>query len=458
MESVFPEGTNPKPEVSYVAERIDNTKERGAIYSDMTKLYKEGIYKVYPTSVPKGYSIKQAEQTTENIKKGWWIFKKDVFKPMSFIFEKKALAKLTLEARLKDSEETLEGISFKITNEQGKELSEADLKEGIELGKYSITVVFDETKYKLVEGKQAREVVFENDGDEKTISFLFEKVVKGSLNIKAVDENGNDITEDITFIVKQGEEIINQFTEIKLGEYVVEAVYNEENYKLQEEQKNPVTVNLTKENKDVEYTFKFNKVNPLPPIQDKGKLTVRVSRYGKIADFDKISIYIVDKDHKKISTPEWETKIESSWIFGDAMVYSAELPVAADGTEYIVQADCNIDGKGFWNNNYEKIKLDKKGKTVSFSLNEAKSLNIISNFTDGAKCTVKYKAEGGTADKGFYITDMNRLCAVNKYKISPVEVPSGYTVTPEFQEAKYDYGLKKFPDLEFKYSPKNATP
>ena len=82
---------------------------------------------------------------------------------MSFIFEKKALAKLTLEARLKDSEETLVGISFKITNEQGKELSEADLKEGIELGKYSITVVFDETKYKLVEGKQAREVVFEKE-------------------------------------------------------------------------------------------------------------------------------------------------------------------------------------------------------------------------------------------------------------------------------------------------------
>jgi|GEM_PF-2684757 len=458
IKTVFPVGTEPKPEVSYVAEREDNTDERGAVYTDMTRLYKESKYKVRPSSVPKGYLVKPETQTTEKVKKGWWLFKKDGFKPMSFTFEKKPMAKLTLKAKLKNNEEALEGVSFEIENEEGKKLTEEDWKERVELGKYRVTVLFDETKYELAEGDKTREVVLDKDGEEKTVNFLFEKTVKGSLILKAVDEKNNDITKDISFTVKQGDQIINQFTEIKLGEYVVEAVYNEENYKLQEEQKNPVTVNLTKENKDVEYTFKFNKVNPLPPIQDKGKLTVRVSRYGKIADFDKISIYIVDKDHKKISTPEWETKIESSWIFGDAMVYSAELPVAADGTEYIVQADCNIDGKGFWNNNYEKIKLDKKGKTVSFSLNEAKSLNIISNFTDGAKCTVKYKAEGGTADKGFYITDMNRLCAVNKYKISPVEVPSGYTVTPEFQEAKYDYGLKKFTDLEFKYSPKNATP
>lgn len=459
VESVFPEGTNPKPEVSYVAERIDNTKERGAIYSDMTKLYKEGIYKVYPTSVPKGYSVKQAEQTTENIKKGWWIFKKDVFKPMYFIFEKKALAKLTLEARLKDSEETLVGIRFKITNEQGKELSEADLKEGIELGKYSITVVFDETKYKLVEGKQAREVVFENDGDEKTISFLFEKVVKGSLNIKAVDENGNDITEDITFIVKQGEEIVNQFREIKLGEYTIKVNYNEENYKLQEGQENPVTVSLNKDNKDVEYTFKFNKVKlpPQKPAQEMGKLTVKISNFGNTADFEKFDIYLVDENHNKINTPEWKMTTESG-IFGSSyMVYSTELSVDVSGTEYIVQADCNIDGKAFMLNNYEKIMLDKKGNRVYFSLGNAAPLNIKSVFTDGKEQTVNYKAEASrSAEKGLYITDMKHLYVGAKFSVSPIEVPKGYETVQNSQEIKYDYGQNKFPDIEFTYSPKNT--
>ena len=112
----------------------------------------------------------------------------------------------------------------------------------------------------MAEDKQDREVVFKNEGDEKTVSFLFEKAVKGSLNIKAVDENGNDITENITFTVKQGEEVINQFREIKLGEYTIKVNYNEESYKLQEGQENSVTVSLNKDNKDVEYTFKFNKV------------------------------------------------------------------------------------------------------------------------------------------------------------------------------------------------------
>ena len=97
-------------------------------------------------------------------------------------------------------------------------------------------------------------------------------------------------------------------------------------------------------------------------------------------------------------------------------------------------------------------------KLILTTYSNNKDTILVESHGTGEKHIVKYEAEGGTADKGFYITDMNRLCAVNKYKISPVEVPSGYTVTPEFQEAKYDYGLKKFPDLEFKYSPKNANP
>ena len=276
-----------------------------------------------------------------------------------------------------------------------------------------------------------------------------------------MDENGNDITEDITFIVKQGEEIVNQFREIKLGEYTIKVNYNEENYKLQEGQENPVTVSLNKDNKDVEYTFKFNKVKlpPQKPAQEMGKLTVKISNFGNTADFEKFDIYLVDENHNKINTPEWKMTTESG-IFGSSyMVYSTELSVDVSGTEYIVQADCNIDGKAFMLNNYEKIMLDKKGNRVYFSLGNAAPLNIKSIFTDGKEQTVNYKAEAGrSAEKGLYITDMKHLYYGKTYKISPVEVPSDYTVTHDFKEAKYDYRLKKFTDLEFKYSPKNATP
>lgn len=449
IETIFSEGEGTKPEISYVAERTDNTEESGAVYTDINKVNKDGEYRVYPKPVPKGYRVLPAEQTTEKVKSGWWIFKKEAFKPMVFIFEKKILAKLKIEAKLKDSEEILTDVSFMVEDKDGHKIGENELNEGIELGKYKVTAVFDENKYEL-DGENSREVVLDKAEEEYRTSFIFEKAVKGSLTLKAVDEEEKDITGDISFTVKQGENVLESLKDMKLGKYEVTAAFVEKNYKLQEGQKNPVDVSLTKENKDAELIFKFEKVKQTPPVQEKGKLTVKISNYGNTAEFDKIDIYLVDENHKRIETPNWNTSVEDNWwLLDDYMVYTVELPVKADGSEYIVQADCNIDGKAFKSHNYEKIKLDTKGKELKFSLGDAKPLNIISTFPAKDVFELKYKAEAGTDDKGFFITDMNHLCSGNKYMISPLNLPFEYEATPASMETEYSYWSKKFNDMEF---------
>ena len=209
-------------------------------------------------------------------------------------------------------------------------------------------------------------------------------------------------------------------------------------------------VSLTKVNKEAELIFKFEKVKQTPPVQEKGKLTVKISNYGNTAEFDRIDIYLVDENHKRIETPSWTKSVEDNWWpFDDYLVYTVELPVKADGSEYIVQADCNIDGKAFKSHNYEKIKIDTKGKELKFSLGDAKPLNIISTFPAEDDFEVKYKAEAGTDDKGFFITDMNHLCSGNKYMISPLNLPFEYEATPVSRETEYSYWNKKFNDMEF---------
>lgn len=435
IKSIFPEGYE-NTKVNYIAKRTDNTEERGAVYSDMSKLCLKDKYEITPSPMPKGFTAESSSKTTETMKKGWKIFSKTVFKPITFNYEKKMMGTLTLKAVLKDNEQTpLENITFKITNTKGTTFTAEDLQEEIDLDTYTVEAVFDADEYELTEGQeQSRTIELSKDNPNKTETFIFQKAPKGSLTIKAIDENNTDLSNAIRFEVKKGDTTVTELNELKLGTYQITANFDQEKYELADNQSNPVTVILNRDNLKQELIFRFTKV------EEKANLVAKISNVGKIENpAEKFDVYLVDENYNKIDDIDCTKEIKTTgWGITTNLICTFKVPVGEEGKDYTVQVDCKADGYAM-TKTYKKTKVTKDNAELNFIIGAAMSeLTITSVCGSQLMEGVSYQAidENNTENEGSIIKDMKHIYKIGSYIVSPISVPEGYTVSPSSQKIK----------------------